>query len=262
MISALPGIGALSELILTIVDAMGILKPFQAIFDVIMGLFGTMGAEIIPVLMLAIQPLIGYLMELRPLFQAIGEVIGMFLMRYIEAFLPLLDAWFEVMKPFLPLFIELIPLLELQFALLYPFLPLLRLLIPLIELLEPGIWAIVYALRTINPAIRTATAAISNLIGWIEDLAKVAQDISGGGSSGGGGGGGWNPWTGVIEIPSFQTGARSVSRTGLAIVDEGEEIKPAQYVGVQEALLTELIDVTKKKNEQDYFQNAFVRRRR
>lgn len=251
-------IEALTQLVMTIIDATGVLKPLQAILGVIMGLFGVMGAEIIPVLMEAVRPLIGILMEMKPLFQEIGSIIGYFIGMLISAFMPIILTIFEVIKPFIPLFSELTPLFELLFLLMFPFLPLLELLIPLIELLTPAIWAIVYAIRAIKPAIQTVNSAISGFINWIKDLAVIASDLSGGG--GGGGGGGdfdlFNPDT------WFQEGTHYVPRTGPAIVHKGEEIKPAHYVGVQEELLSELLEETQRANRNAYFRDAFVRRRR
>lgn len=248
-------IEALTQLVMTIIDATGVLKPLQAVLDVILGLFGVMGAEIIPVLMEAVRPLIDILMQMKPLFQEIGQIIGYFIGMLISAVMPIIIKLFDVVKPFFPLLSELTPLFELLFMLMFPFLPLLELLIPLIELLEPLIWGLVYAVRAATPYIRMATGAIKDFAGWIKDLAELAEDLNGGGGGGGGGGGDEDWW------PYWQEGTHFVPRTGPAIVHKGEEIKPSHYVGVQEELLGELKAEFRKMREEQYFQNAFVRRR-
>lgn len=212
MIGAIPGIGMFGDLLLSMADATGILEPFQAVLDIILGLFGVMGAQIIPVLMTALIPLIQLFKELQPIFVLVGKVLGVLLQVGLIPFIALLELLMKVIKPFLPLFTALIPLIE-------AFSPLIKLVSDLLSVFISFI-----------PITQTTTALIKILTDWIKaagDAVKAVTDV------------GSNIVSGVASFFGFQEGTHSVPSTGVYKLHAGEEVKPSAYSGITESLLEE-----------------------
>lgn len=247
---AVPGIGMLLELVTTIVDAMGILAPFQAIFDVILGLFGVMGAQILPVLMEAITPFIGVLMEMQPLFIAIGQIIAALIRVVLIPFIPLLLQLFEVWKPFLPLLMVLIPLIEAA----SPIIQLMADVMIMFSTFNVSLLLAKAIVGGVTAATKFLTDALKTLKSWINKVAATANALTGGG--------GGKPKKKEKKWYEWQGGTMFVPRTEPAIVHRGEKITPAGLVGVQEELLEELITETRMAREDANFRSAFKNRRR
>jgi len=84
-----------------------IMEPFLPIFEIIGALFATLAAEILPVLMEAIEPLLEILMELMPVFESIGKVIGIILRIALIPLRIVFEVILAIMKPLMPLFEKL-----------------------------------------------------------------------------------------------------------------------------------------------------------
>lgn len=130
------GTASLTGLMVSLADATGILKPLEAVLDVIKGLFGIMGAQIVPIIVTAIRPLLDLLLSMTPVFIVIGQVIGI-LMQF--GFIPLqiiIQLVSAVMTPLLPLIEQFgVVLVQLQ--------PIIDVLVNVvIQALMNAIWAI------------------------------------------------------------------------------------------------------------------------
>jgi len=191
MVPALGGVTSLTDLVLTIVEASGVLAPLQAVLDVILGLFGILGAQVIPVLMTAIQPLIGFLLQMAPIFTLIGQVIGVLVAVALIPFQLSLNLWMAILIPLLPIFdaliqifIALTPLIFLFTDLLIALLPVFNPIILIIQLLTPAIQlladVITLALGPLDDAqggIKLFTDWINNLVSLLEGSLKFALNF-------------------------------------------------------------------------------------
>jgi len=185
IVSAIPGMGAFADLLLSMADVTGILKPFEAVFNLLMGLFGIMGAQIIPVLMTAIRPLLGIMIEMTPVFIFLGKVIALVLSVALIPFIIGIELLHRVLVPFIPLFDALIPLIEAVSPLIEIVAEILVIfidMIPITQVLVPLVGGMV-------DAINAASNAIATFVGWIQGIINIVSSLPGGGGGGGGGGG-------------------------------------------------------------------------
>ena len=169
---------------------MILLEPFLALLDLfnplleyLAGIFEQMLVPVIQAVLPIILLLMGYLDELKPIFMALGQMLGGYITQIVTALIPIFEAMADVVRPFIPLFKELTPLFDLAFELLFPFLPLLELLIPLIKMLIPVIWFVVHGIRDLISYAKMASSAIQNFVSWIKNVADIASSLSGGSKS-------------------------------------------------------------------------------
>lgn len=104
IITAIPGLGPFANLLEMFGEMTGIFEPFQAVLDVIGGLFQQMGAQILPVLMQVLQPLLNILLELTPVFTLIGKLVATVLnvaLIPLQVFFEVLAIVLEPLKPLL-----------------------------------------------------------------------------------------------------------------------------------------------------------------
>jgi len=256
MIPAIPGLEALTEFLLSMADATGILEPFKAVLDVIMGLFGVMGAQIIPVLMDAIRPLLQVLIEMTPVMTFLGKIIALVLSVALIPFTLGIQLLYKIIKPFMPFFEALIPLIESA-------MPIINLavgfLTNLIDMISP-IDILKGLFKTIKTVAESAAKAIEKLIGWIKDIANTAGKAVGGATETAGsiiGGIG----EAIGSLFGFQEGTHYVPATGIYMLHKGEEVKPSAYSGRAEEALEELVILQKKMLMNMEISNMPVRRK-
>lgn len=88
-----------------------LLKPLEIVLTIIGNLFMVMASEILPPLMVAFQPLFDFLIELTPLFQEIGVLIGQLVAEYLPPIILLLMQFFKALMPLIPPLINIISLI-------------------------------------------------------------------------------------------------------------------------------------------------------
>lgn len=103
--SALGGIFGIMEML------EPLLKPLEIVLTIIGNLFMVMASEILPPLMVAFQPLFDFLIELTPLFQEIGILIGQLVAEYLPPIILLLMQFFKALMPLIPPLINIIGLI-------------------------------------------------------------------------------------------------------------------------------------------------------
>jgi hypothetical protein len=196
LVQSIPAVDALTSLMGTLESALGFMAPLQAIFDVINGLFGVMGAQILPVIMEVLRPFLNLLMSLKPIFILIGTIISLI----VEvALIPITIA------------------LEIFMAILTPFLPLIEALIPIFKAISPLIKILAdLLLLVLTPVLNTISAVILLVARGIAFVLNVLIDAIN-----------LIPFVNLPRIPAFQQGIDFVPRTGPALVHRGEQILSA-----------------------------------
>lgn len=87
-----------------------IMKPLEIVLKIIGTLFQVMGAEILPPLMEAMQPIFDMLMDLQPVFAELGQHIGNLLAMILPPLIELFIMLFVAIKPLIPKLMELVVL--------------------------------------------------------------------------------------------------------------------------------------------------------
>lgn len=219
LLSAIPGVGALADLIMTIVDATGVLKPLQGVLDAVMGLFGIMGAQIIPVLMTAIRPLLDLIMSMKSYFVMLGSFLGVLIQIALIPFILAIKAMQMCLEPLLPVFDAFTPIFQALNPIISAFI---QILTPLIPILFP----MVAVFKALNPL-------IAEFSRWLTTIARILG------------------WKGSSSSGSYQSGTDYVPRTGQYTLHRGESVGRRGGRGETEELLSELVTLTKKQIKQN-----------
>jgi hypothetical protein len=200
MIRGVPGMSAMTDLLGTLGESLGFMAPLEAIFKVINGLFKVMGAQILPVIMVALRPLLDILMSMKPIFVLIGSIIAVLIEIALIPFTIALELFMAVLEPFLPLFEALIPVF--------------KAISPLIKVLASVLSAILApAIKAVGTVVLAIARAIAFVINSFINLVNLIPGVN------------------LPRIPKFQKGTDFVPRTGPAIVHKGEQILSAGQRG-------------------------------
>lgn len=87
-----------------------LMKPLEIILQIVGSLFQVMGAEILPPLMEALEPIFDILMGLAPVFAEIGQEIGKLLAAVLPPLVEIFVMLFLAIKPLIPKLMELFAL--------------------------------------------------------------------------------------------------------------------------------------------------------
>ena len=85
-----------------------LMKPLEIVLKIVGSLFQVMGAEILPPLMDAMQPIFDMLMDLMPVFAELGAQIGLLLAAILPPLIGLFVMLFTAIKPLIPKLMELV----------------------------------------------------------------------------------------------------------------------------------------------------------
>jgi hypothetical protein len=222
--------GSVIDLLITFAEAMGLMEPFKAIFDLIMGLFQVMGAQILPVLMDVLKPLMDILMQLMPVFAFIGKLIATLLS---VALIPL-QVFFEVLS-----------------IVLKPLTPLLEPLGDALDALKEPLKVLVHILvNVVMAALKTVANGfiifINIIIGVINFIANIFTF-------------GAFPDIPLIPLIAYQEGTDYVPRTGPALVHQGESIMSAGQRNEMVSLLASIDEGQKQMIANDEARKRFAR---
>lgn len=227
---AIPGLGPFAMLLESFGDMFSIFEPFQAILDVIGGLFTQMGAQILPVLMQVLKPLMDILLNLTPVFTLIGKLVATVLS---VALIPL-QVFFEVLA-----------------IVLEPLTPLLEPLSNALDALKEPLKILVHIL--VNVVLGALKIVANGFIIFINIITGVINFIGNLFTFGA------FPDIPAIPLLAFKEGTDYVPRTGPALVHQGETILNAGQRNEMITLLASIDENQKEAAEEKRMRKRFER---
>lgn len=124
-----------------------LMKPLEIVLQIVGSLFQVMGAEILPPLMEAMEPIFEILIDLTPVFAEIGREIGKLVAAILPPLIELFVIFFLAIKPLIPKLMELVKI----------FVDLIVKVIPLI-------------LPIITTIVEVIIAALKPILDWLTQL--------------------------------------------------------------------------------------------